>query len=147
MNTSLESAVDELRRLEDSALERYRALAPQVAGPAERRLAESVIDRKGSHASKLAALAKSPVGLLVELPDGWPFPPPAPAGAAAAEPASALLSLLRDEESALSRSYSALADATAGAAPETAFALRSLADSSGKFALWAEEHLELLGLG
>ncbi|HOX17358.1 MAG TPA: hypothetical protein PKW82_02795 [Spirochaetales bacterium] len=145
MQTNLATALEELRRLEAAALERYRALAPTVSGPAERRLAESVIERKGAHVAKLSTLPGAPGADGLELPDGWPFKA---AGLMPADDAArALLSLILNEESALSRSYAALAAAAVTAAPEASFALRALADSSGKFALWAEEHLELLGLG
>jgi len=145
MQASLATALEELRRLEAAALERYRALAPSVAGPAERRLAESVIDRKGAHGAKLATLAGASGEDGVELPDDWPFKAAAPKPALDA--ANALLSLIFNEESALSRSYAALAAAAEPTAPEASFDLRALAASSGNFASWAEEHLELLGLG
>lgn len=145
MQAKLATALEELRRLEAATLERYRALAPSVPGPAERRLAESVIDRKGAHGSKLSTLAGASGVATLDVPDDWPFKSEVPK--ASDDAATALLSLIFNEESALSRSYAALAAAAEPTDPETSFDLRALAASSGKFASWAEEHLELLGLG
>lgn len=144
-NMAFITYTDDIVKVCASMAEDYRKAARAVTLPAERKLMESIARQKVEQAEALAGVfreARQAAG------GDAPSPPALNLGFFPPIPDSielkSLLTLIVERESA----FASLLDALGRGNPaeEARVSLLALADSSRKFASWAQDHIDLIGL-
>ncbi len=136
---------DDIVKVCSSMAEDYRKAAKAIPTPAERRLMESIAGQKRDQADHLAAAFAALAG---RVGTGNGSAPPLNLGLFPSIPEAielmSLLTLVVERESAFASLLDTLGREKAD--EEARVALLALADTSRKFASWAQDHIDLLGL-
>lgn len=114
------------------AIEAYREYGKRIQSPAIRKVLESVIRQKSEHVGALKALESRATTSAAPI-----------LRSAALDPEAALRSLV-EHERAFAEAVSALGEGLDE--EEARVGAAAMADSSRKFASWAQDHLDLLSM-